>query len=102
MSQKAVITFTEEAGLGQGIGFLTISKDDKEQAHYELNYCAEKPMHERFKLYTEDRGINLSEHLSKRDLARLNEAYFDFRTTNAVHTYLSIQLQVCEILAMAV
>lgn len=102
MNQAAGVIFTEEAGLGQGIGFLTIEVNDNDQVHYELNYSAEKRTHERFTVYTDTQAINLSQYLSEWDLERLNEAYFDFRTTNAVHTYVNVQLQLCETLDIAV
>lgn len=102
MNQKADVTFTKEAGLGQGIGFLTIDVNESEQVQYELNYSAEKPMYERFIIYTEISGFNLSKYLSEWDLERLNEAYFDFRTTNVTNTYLTVQLQSSEAVEMAV
>ena len=97
MNQKADVTFTKEAGLGQGIGFLTIDVNESEQVQYELNYNAAKPMYERFIIYTEISGFNLSKYLK-----RLNEAYFDFRTTNVTNTYLTVQLQSSEAVEMAV
>lgn len=102
MNQKADVTFTKKAGLGQGIGFLTIDTEDNEPIQYELNYSAEKGVYERFTFYTEINGFNLSKYLSKWDLERLNEAYFDFRTTNVSNTYLTVQLQSSEAVEMAV
>lgn len=95
MNRVSGITFIQEAGFGQGVGYLTFVTGVVDQVHYELNYSAEKPMYERFTVHTETESINLSQYLSHEDLERLNEAYFDFRTSNAKLTYLTVQLQDC-------
>ncbi|RIM88988.1 hypothetical protein BU107_04495 [Staphylococcus xylosus] len=95
MNRVAGIKFIDEAGLGKGIGYLTFVTGVIDQEQYELNYCAERPMHERFVLFTEEQTINLSHYLSKWDLERLNQAYFEFRTTNTPIAYLTVQLQDC-------
>lgn len=100
MYQQAGITFTKKMELGQGIGYLTIETNDSKHIQYELNYSAEQPMHKRFTIYTEDSGTNLSKYLSQWDLERLNEAYFNFKTSQVLHTYLNVQMQACEMLCM--
>lgn len=95
MNRLVGITFTNEAVLGHGVGYLTFETGDIEHKQYELNYSAERPMCERFTLYIDDQCINLLNFLSKSDLERLNEAYFDFKTTKSKLTYATVQLQNC-------
>lgn len=95
MNRVAGIKFIDEAGLGQGIGYLTFVTGVINQEQYELNYCAERPMYERFVVYTNNQAVNLSQYLSKEDLERLNQVYFDFRTMNTPIAYLTVQLQDC-------
>lgn len=95
MNRVAGIKFIDEADLGEGIGYLTFETGIIDKTQYELNYCAERPMYERFVIYVDNQVINLSQYLSKWDLERLNQAYFDFRTTNSPIAYLTVQLQDC-------
>lgn len=95
MNRLVGIKFQDEAVLGQGVGYLTLVTGDIEHKKYEVNYSAERPMYQRFTIFVDDQRINLSQYLSKCDLKRLNDVYFDFRTTNTEIAYVTAQLKDC-------
>ena len=64
MNRVAGIKFIDESNLSKGIGYLTFVTGVIDQEQYELNYCAEHPMYNRFETFIEEKMINLSQYLS--------------------------------------
>lgn len=95
MNRIAGITFNNQLEFGHGVGYLTLETGVIDGERYELTYCAEMPLNRRFILFTDNDKINLGQYLSNEDIERLNQAYFDFRTSNANITYITVQLKNC-------
>ena len=102
MNRIAGITLSNQLEFGHGVGYLTLETGVIESEQYELVYCAEMPLNRRFMLYTDNDKINLGQYLSDQDIARLNQVYFDFRTSNADITYITVQLKDCYALCVDV
>jgi len=95
MNRLAQITFTNEADLGNHVGYLEYVTGEIGTASYVLIYRVERPLYERFSVYIDDHLVNLKDYVCEADLERINDMYFDYKVNGKAIVTLTIQLQDC-------
>src|SRR5699024_4954271 len=95
MNRLAQITFTNEADLGNNIGYLEYVTGEVEALSYPIIYSMERPLYERLSMYIDDHLVNLKDYVSEADLERINRVYFDYKVSGKTFVTVTCQLQDC-------
>lgn len=95
MNRIIEITFVEDMD-GHDVGYMNFGTGTTEKQNLVIGYSISAPIKKRFVLYTEDdQVIRLSDHLALNDIQRMEQAYFDLRTSDKEIVHMTAQLQDC-------
>lgn len=95
MNRIIEMTFVENMD-GHDVGYMDFGTGTTEKQNFVIGYSISAPIKERFVLYTEDDQIvTLSDHLALNDIQRMEQAYFDLRTSDKTRVHMTAQLQDC-------
>jgi len=99
MNRLAQITFTNEtneADLGNNIGYLEYVTGEVEALYYPIIYSTEhRPLYERLSMYVDDHLVKLKDYVSEADLERAIRVYFDYKVSGKTFVTVTCQLQDC-------
>lgn len=86
------VTFTKSMTEGNDVGYLSWTTGAANSKSFVVGYSAEQPETRRFTVHINQQILNLGDYIDEADMDRLEDAYFDFRTSDKKVVSLTMQL----------
>lgn len=89
------VTFTKSMNEGNDVGYLSWITGAEIPKRFVIGYSAEQPETRRFTAHVNQQVLNLGDYVDEEDMNRLEDTYFDFRTSDKKVVSLTVQFASC-------
>lgn len=95
MNRIVEVTFTKSMTEGNDVGYMSWSTGTTKPKRFIVGYSAEQPVTRRFTAHVNQQVLNLGDYVNEADMNRLEDTYFDFRTSDKKVVSLTVQFKSC-------